>query len=164
MRVKELLKRRVESCTALTSLDVVARTMWEGECGAVPVVDAEGRAVGIVTDRDIAMAMAAKNRSSSHILVRELLGGDLVSCGAEDEVAEAIKKMRAHRVRRLPVVDPEGRLVGLLSLRDLAAAADGTGSGVSYQDLAMTLKEVCASRYKPGERRPQWPWVTAESR
>jgi CBS domain-containing protein len=168
MKVKELLKRRVKSCTPMTSLDAVGKIMWESDCGAVPVVNADGKAVGIVTDRDLAMAMAAKNRGASQIMVRELLDGTLFSCAADDDVSAAIQKMRTHRVRRLPVIDAEGQVLGILSLKDLAAATiPGTGadaSELSYENLALTLKAVCKTRAESGESVPQWPWVNASER
>ena len=160
MKVNEVFKSRVKSCTAVASLDDVGRIMWESDCGAVPVVDAEGKAVGILTDRDLAMAMAAKNRGASQIMVRELTSGELFTCAPEDDVAEAIRKMRTHRVRRLAVVDGQGQLMGMLSLKDLALAATG-GSGVSYEDVAVTLQAVSKPR---AEALPKWPWVNAGSR
>ena len=160
MKVSEVFKPGVKSCTPLSSLDAVGRIMWESDCGAVPIVDAEGKVVGILTDRDMAMAMAAKDRAASQILVRELTGGDLFTCVPEDEVAEAIRKMRRHRVRRLAVVDGRGQLLGMLSLKTLALAATG-GSGVSCEDVALTLQAVSKPR---AEALPKWPWVNAASR
>lgn len=159
MKVKDVFNPRAKSCTPVASLDAVGRIMWESDCGAVPVVDAEGKAVGILTDRDLAMAMAAKNRGSSQILVRELTSGELFTCVPEDEVTEAIGKMRTHRVRRLAVVDGLGQLLGMLSLKDLALASGA--SGVSYEDVALTLQTVCKPR---AEALPKWPWVNAASR
>ena len=168
MKVKDVFRSSVKSCTPMTSLDNVGRIMWESDCGAVPVVNAEGKTIGILTDRDIAMAMAAKNRGSSQILVRELTSGELFSCAPEENVAEAIQKMRTHRVRRLPVVDPQGQLLGILSLSDLAKAAkQGNGTEapeLSYEDVAITLKAVGKTLAETGERAPQWPWVNAASR
>jgi|SRR5947207_12564661 len=160
MKVKDVFKPRVKACTPVTSLDAVGRIMWESDSGAVPVVDAEGKVTGILTDRDLAMAMAAKNRGSSQILVRELTSGELFTCIPEDELAEAIQKMRTNRIRRLPVIDAQGQLLGMLSLKDLALAATGN-SGISYEDVALTLQNVCKPRT---EVLPQWPWVNAASR
>ena len=100
--------------------------MWEGDSGAVAVVNPEGKVTGIITDRDLAMAMAAKNRGSAQILVREITSGELFSCTPEDELGVAIERMRTHRVRRLPVLDPQGQLLGMLSLTDMALAANGS--------------------------------------
>lgn len=159
MKVKDVFNAQVKPCRITESLDAVGRMMWESDSGAVPVVDGEGKAVGILTDRDLAMALAAKNRGASNILVRELVSGELFTCLSEDEVSEAIRKMRAHRVRRLAVVDAQGLLLGMLSIKDLALAAS-PGAGISYEDVAVTLQAVCKPR---ADARPQWPWVNARS-
>jgi len=160
MKVKDVFRSPVKSCTPMSSLDAVGRLMWESDSGALAVVNAGGKVVGVLTDRDLAMSMAAKNRGASQILVREITSGELHSCGPEDEVADAIRKMRANRIRRLPVIDAEGQLLGMLSLKDLALAANGT-SGISFEDVAVTLQAVSKARV---EAIPQWPWVNAASR
>jgi len=160
MKVKDVFRSKVKSCTPMASLDTVGQIMWEGDCGAVPVVNPEGKVVGLLTDRDLAMALAAKNRGSSQILVREVVSGELFACAPEDEVVEAIQKMRKNRVRRLPVLDAQGQLLGMLSIKDLALAAKA-GSELSYEDVALTLQTVCKPRT---EEIPHWPWVNAASR
>ena len=160
MKVKDVFKPRLKSCTPVTSLDAVGRIMWESDSGAVPVVDAEGKVTGLLTDRDLAMSMAAKNRGSSQILVREVTSGELFTCVPEDEIAAAIQKMRTNRVRRLPVIDAQGKLLGMLSLKDLALAANGS-SGISCEDVALTLQTLCQPKT---ETAPQWPWVNAAAR
>jgi CBS domain-containing protein len=144
----------------LASLDAVGQIMWESDSGAVPVVNPEGKVVGLLTDRDLAMAMAAKNRGASQILVREVVSQELFACTPEEEVVEAIKKMRTNRIRRLPVIDAQGQLLGMLSLKDLALAAKA-GSEISFEDVALTLQTVCLPRT---EAMPHWPWVNAASR
>jgi CBS domain-containing protein len=160
MKVKDVYKPRLTACTPVTSLDAVGRMMWESDSGALPVVNADGKVTGMLTDRDLAMAMTAKNRGPSQIMVRELTSGALFTCGPEDDVADAIQKMRMNRIRRLPVIDAQGQLLGMLSLKDLALAANGA-SGISYEDVALTLRSVCTART---EALPQWPWVNAGSR
>jgi CBS domain-containing protein len=160
MKVKDIFRPKVKSCTLLASLDAVGQIMWESDSGAVPVVNPEGKVVGLLTDRDLAMAMAAKNRGSAQILAREVVSSELFACAPEDEVAEAIQKMRTNRIRRLPVIDAQGQLLGMLSLKDLALAAKA-GSEISYEDVALTLQTVCKPRT---EAIPHWPWVNAASR
>ena len=160
MKVKDVFRSPVKSVTPMSSLDAVGRIMWESDSGAVPVVNAGGKVVGVLTDRDLAMSMAAKNRGASQILVREITSGELFSCAPEDDVVDAIQKMRSNRVRRLPVIDAEGQLLGMLSLKDLALKANGT-SGVSYEDVIVTMQALCKVR---ADAIPQWPWVNAASR
>src|SRR5579862_3875894 len=123
MKAREVIRRSVPFCTPLSSLDDVGRMMYESDQGAIPVVSAEGKVIGLLTDREIAMAMAAKNRGAAQILVRELLGGELVLCTADDAIADVFQKMKTQRIRNLPVVDANGRILGVISLEDLAHAS-----------------------------------------
>jgi len=118
--VGSIMTRNVVSCAGNDTLHRAAQIMWDRDCGAVPVVDAEGRAVGLVTDRDLCMAAYTRSRPLSAIGVSSLLSGRLHTCAASTSLDEAVSRMRAYRVRRLVVVDPKDqRLVGMLSLADL---------------------------------------------
>ncbi|HEU4581300.1 MAG TPA: CBS domain-containing protein [Polyangiaceae bacterium] len=119
--VASVMTRAVASCSGNDTLHRAAQIMWDRDCGAVPVVDAEGRAVGVVTDRDLCMAAYTRGRPLSAISVSSLLAGKLHTCVPSTSLDEAIARMRFERVRRLVVVDPrDQRLVGMLSLADLA--------------------------------------------
>jgi CBS domain-containing protein len=119
--VASIMTRAVASCSGNDTLHRAAQIMWDRDCGAVPVVDAEGRAVGVVTDRDLCMAAYTRGRPLSAISVSSLLAGKLHTCVPSTSLDEAIARMRFERVRRLVVVDPrDQRLVGMLSLADLA--------------------------------------------
>jgi CBS-domain-containing membrane protein len=89
----------------------------------LPVVDHEHRAVAMLTDRDICMAACSSDSALSAIHVKDAMSRTLVTCRAEDPVAEAERSMGLHQVRRLPVVGRGGRLEGLLTLDDIAAEA-----------------------------------------
>lgn len=123
MKVEELMTTEVGSCRPYDAADEAARIMWEQDCGAAPVVDQDGRVVAVLTDRDICMAAFTQGRALADIRVSSAMSRGLWSCRPEDDVKHAEKTMRAHQVRRLPVVDAEGRLVGILSLSDLAREA-----------------------------------------
>jgi CBS domain-containing protein len=97
-----------------------ARIMWEHDCGIVPVVDAEGRPVGIVTDRDLCMAAYTRNEPLSRMPVRDVMAREIHCCRTDDDESAVHAAMRAYQVRRLPVVDADGRLQGIVSLNDLA--------------------------------------------
>ena len=158
MRVQELMTRDPSSCAPETRLAEAARLMWEGDCGILPVVAEGGRVVGLVTDRDICMASMMNPEPVTEIPVSRVITGEVYACGPETEVRDALRTMREHRVRRLPVVNEEGRLEGVLSLNDVALEAregpDG-GDGPTYADLAATMKAVCAHRDLPqAEARP----------
>ncbi len=113
----------VGACRPFDTVDWSAKVMWERDCGAVPVVDQEGRAIAMLTDRDICMAALTQGKALAEIHVSSAMSRRLWSCRPMDDVKEAEKLMRAHQVRRLPVVDPDGKLLGVLSISDLARVA-----------------------------------------
>lgn len=106
------------------SLDDAANSMWEGDCGALPVVDEQHAAVGMVTDRDICMCAHHEGKSLGELKVADAMSSDLVACKEEDDVAAAQRKMGEAQVRRLPVLDSDGRLSGVLALAEIARAGD----------------------------------------
>ncbi len=129
MNVLEIMTTEVTSCSPDSTLATVASLMWSENIGSVVAVDSRGVPVGIVTDRDIAMACFLNHRSLWDLRVQDVISGQkLRTCHPDDSAESAIGMMRAHEIRRLPVVDGKGRLSGILSLGDLVAAAEaGTG-------------------------------------
>jgi CBS domain-containing protein len=123
MKVQEVMTSPAHSCTAEASLAAAAILMRDYKCGALPVLDDQGRPVGILTDRDVCMAVARKNRFPAAISVHEVMTPHPLTCSPDTDLTEAIEAMAEHHVRRLPVVDAEGRLVGIVSLSDVAAVA-----------------------------------------
>ncbi len=120
MKVQELMSHDPVCCRATDHLGEVAWKMYEGDCGVLPVLGENGEAVGMITDRDIAIAVTTQNKSPSEISVAEVMTGRLHACGPDDEVESALETMAAERVRRLPVLDADRKVVGVLSLNDFA--------------------------------------------
>jgi CBS domain-containing protein len=117
-----------------TVLDA-AREMADGDIGALPVCDDDGRLEGIITDRDIAIRVVAAGMDPSRTQVSEAMGSrEVVSVGADDDVQTAIAMMKRHAVRRMPVVDGE-RVVGMLSQADVAADVGAEEAG----DMVRTI-------------------------
>ena len=127
MRVKEVMTTSPRACAIGSSANEAAQIMWEQDCGSVPVVDNAGCPVGIVTDRDICMAAYFRGAPLSAIPIAEVMSHDVCTCGPETDVNEAEERMRSWRVRRLPVVNNHGSLVGMLSLGDLAQGVSRNG-------------------------------------
>ena len=150
MKVSEIMTSPIQYCGPDTNLAAAACMMWDSDCGILPVVSHEGKVIGMITDRDICMSVATKGLVASAISVWETSAGKVYSCSPDDDVREALKTMAASRVRRLPVVDEEGMLLGLLSLNDLVLlAADTKGKkapAISYEDVVNTLKAISAHR------------------
>ena len=169
MNASALMTPAVQTCGENENLHRVAQLMWEADCGVVPVVDADGRVIGIVTDRDIAMAAYTQGRPLSQIPVSSAMAKQVhgVREGDALEVVEAL--MRRAQVRRVPVLDGDGRLRGILSLNDLARHAHRSpgilgfkwgrkGNGLSNDSIVETLAAICRSH---AEREPSkgaaWP-------
>src|SRR5271166_1756344 len=125
------MTRAVRACTIHDSLNAAARIMWDHDCGCAPVVDAHGRLVGIVTDRDVCMAAYTQGRQLDAIPVERAMSARVVSCARGDDLEAAHHLMRTHEIHRLPVVDSRGRLIGILSLSDLVDHARGNRSAPS---------------------------------
>ncbi len=148
MNVTDVMQRSVEICGVTTTLERAGLLMWDGDCGALPVVDDSGRMVGIITDRDIAITAALNHKPLWEMKCGELVGSrPLYTCFADDDVKQAIKIMWAQKVRRLPVIEHDGELVGILSMDDIIASAErGTRGRVtpdlSYDDAMNALKAV----------------------
>jgi CBS domain-containing protein len=123
MKVQDLMTMEVGTCRAFDGADRGAQIMWERDCGAVPVLDQEGSVVAMLTDRDLCMAAMTQGRALSEIRVSSAMSRNLWSCRADDDLSQAEAVMRARKVRRLPVVDAGGKLLGILSLSDLARAS-----------------------------------------
>jgi CBS domain-containing protein len=118
--IGDLMKREVLTCRLGDSLNDVARTMWEARVGALPVLNGDGYVVGFITDRDVCMGAYTTGRRLAEVRVEDAMARKVICCRADQDLTTAEDMMRGHRIRRLPVVDDAGRLVGILSLGDIA--------------------------------------------
>jgi CBS domain-containing protein len=145
MRAKELMTTHVLTCQEGDSLERAAQLMWERDVGAIPVVDSDQRVIGMITDRDICMAAYTQGCGLAARSVGSAMSREPHTCKSDDGIPLVEEMMRRHQVRRLPVVDG-GRLVGMVSLNDLALAAGNrkaskTGQ-VSLEGVATTLARI----------------------
>jgi CBS domain-containing protein len=147
MKVEEILIREVKCCTPGDSLNRAAQLMWENDCGCVPVVDGDAKVVGILTDRDVCMAAYTQGATLGAMSVSSAMSRDVFACRPGDDLLVAQRVMQEHRVRRLPVTDVDGKLVGLLSLSDMARTLAPSDAGRAQ--VASTLAAVCAP-HQPG--------------
>jgi CBS domain-containing protein len=145
MKVEQIMNRQVKTCGPRDPLNKPAQMMWDTPCGAVPVVDEQGKPVGFLTDRDICMAAYTQNRPLTELLVEGAMARRPVFCGAEDDLDSAAHLMRQHSTRRVPVVDGNGILVGLLTLDDLACEAARPLRGARNSKLGDLVLEVLLS-------------------
>jgi CBS domain-containing protein len=145
MKVKDLMTTDVRTCTPDTSVAEAAHLMWDGDCGILPVVD-DGELVGVVTDRDMYIALATQDARASRLRVGAVATTKLATCAPEDEVHTALATMRHARVRRLPVTGFGGTVLGILSMNDILRAA-GAGKEVPTEDVVQTLQAICAHHH-----------------
>jgi CBS domain-containing protein len=117
---REIMTPDASYCAGDATAVDAARKMADEGIGALPVCDTNGRLSGVITDRDLALKVIAEGRDPSSVRLDELLEGtEVVTIGADDSVDEAIRTMKDHAVRRLPVIDGTA-LVGMVSQADIA--------------------------------------------
>ncbi len=147
MKVREAMTKSPASCSLNTNLGAATEIMWTRNCGFLPVLDAEQKVVGVVTDRDMCIAMATRNRLPGEITVQQVISGVIYSCKADDDVSTALETMDEKGVRRLPVLDAAGKLAGVLSIDDLVLKADSeTRGSLSSEDVVHSLRKLYSSQ------------------
>lgn len=154
MKIKEIMTSPVQTCEPGTNLAAAASMMWDSDCGALPVVDRDGKVVGMITDRDICMAVVTKRRLASDITVWETITGKVYSCAADDDAKDALLLMKRERVRRLPVIAQNGVLQGIVAMNDFVLRAEepkgARAPELSYHDVMGALKEISGHRILVG--------------
>ena len=150
MTVKDLMIRDVVYCAPEDNLATVAELLWTTDCGALPVVDAKKKLIGMITDRDVSIAQGTRNCRASDLMARDVATSPAVSCSLHDTCQEVMHLMRQHQVRRVPVVE-NGELIGMLSLNDLVLHANKFGP-ITYDDVVSTMKAICQHRATGGPK------------
>jgi CBS domain-containing protein len=142
--VEKAMTSDVGVCYPSDRLSDAAAIMWHRDCGAVPVIDDERRVVGILTDRDIAMALATRGQRAAEVTVGEVMSSPVSTCTTADDAREAIEVMARAQIRRLPVVDGGGRLAGILSINDviLRSKRGKSKKHVSHGEAMEALKAI----------------------
>jgi CBS domain-containing protein len=142
MTVKDLMKTDFAACASGDTLADIAKTMRDRDCGFVPVVSATGAVVGVVTDRDLGLAVGASLRAAERISAAEVMSTPVFGCFADENLKTVLVTMGKHHVRRLPVLDKQyGHLVGVLSLDDLVRAPRRRG-GPTSDDIVDAFKRI----------------------
>ena len=145
MKVKDIMTTELKTCTPDTTVAEAAHLMWDGDCGILPVVD-DGALVGVVTDRDMYIALATQNTRASQLRVGAVATAKVETCAPEDDLRTALTAMKRARVRRLPVVGFGGTVMGVLSMNDVLRAA-AAGKDVANDDIVETLQAICAHHH-----------------
>ena len=155
MKVKDVCIRDVRTCRPSASLVEAGSLFRSGDCGFLPVVDDDHRVVGVVTDRDLCLALTTRNVPAQGLQVGDVMTPHPLTCGLEEDLLHAMEAMARHQLRRLPVVDARRRIQGVLSLADVVRTARAQGiaqeGAPTFEDLAQLLRAVCSRRRR---RRP----------
>jgi len=146
MKVRDVMMGTPASCGAETNLGAAVEILWNRNCGFLPVVNAQGKVVGVVTDRDICIALGTRSRLPGEVTVGEIISGKVFACGPDDDLRVALAVMGREKVRRLPVIGGDGKLEGILSMDNVVlhaeAGSPGRPSELSHEDVAVTLKKL----------------------
>jgi len=150
MKVRDVMTGPAICCGAGTNVGSAVQLMWENNCGLLPVVGADGKLIGVVSDRDICIAMGTRSRVAGDLTVGEIATKKIFTCVPEDEIHEALQTIANNHVRRLPVVDDQGALHGVLSIDDVVRHGDlnkWEGScELSSEEIIRSLKKLYAQK------------------
>ena len=139
MRVEEIMTRDVEACRPGDTLNTAADIMWREDCGCVPVIDGSSkRVIGMITDRDICMAAYLSGQPLRALTIEGAMAKTVYSCSPLDPLSAAERIMREAQIRRLPAVDEDGQLVGIISLSDIALTATSSADEVAQTVVAIS--------------------------
>lgn len=140
MQVRELMTRRVHTCRPDTTARHALALMWKHDVGVLPIVGANRDVLGMITDRDIAMAVGLRNVAPGALTVGEISTNEVWVVAPTTSIRDAERVMQEHQVRRLPVIE-EGRLVGIVALADLVRAG-----GADRGEVADALAAITSPR------------------
>jgi CBS domain-containing protein len=150
MLVRDLMTPEVPCCLPEENLAEVVARMWSRHCGALPILDGEGGVLGILTDRDICIALGTRDLRASEVRVDEVKPPSVFTCSADADTLEALEIMAAQNIRRLPVMEND-QLVGIVSIDDLIRSAAVEPDEGEEQEIAppAALKQILSARKRP---------------
>lgn len=144
--VEDIMTRTPWYCSPETNLATVTELMWVHDCGALPVV-AEGHVLGMITDRDVAIALGTRDVPAREVTAIEAATAPVVYCRENDDIHAALHLMSEARVRRLPVVNANDELVGMIGINDLILAAhplEGGKPELDDEQVIEAMRRICA--------------------
>jgi CBS domain-containing protein len=144
MKVRDVMTKSPPVCQVETSLGLASRSMAESMSGTLTVLDDDGRVVGILTDRDLALAIGQSDRNAVQIPVEEAMTRAVYTCRPDETLAAALERMADAKVRRLPVVAADGVLVGILSIDDIILWGM-PHHGITRKALVKALRAICSA-------------------
>jgi CBS domain-containing protein len=148
MKVKDIMTTEPLCCAQEANLGTAAELMLRGDCGILPVL-ADGRIVGVVTDRDLFIALATRDARASELTVADVAQTPVFTCSPDADVSEVLETMKKQSVRRIPVEGLGGTVIGMVSMNDIVRAIGPRK--VREAQVVNTLQSICA-RHQPAPR------------
>ena len=142
MKVQDCMCQDICCIKPDTKLQEAAKLMSKNHIGCLPVCDNNNSICGIVTDRDIVLRCIACNKDANQTPVSDIMTCNVITCKKTDDITNAESKMGQKQVRRLPVCDDNNKVVGILTLGDLAK----TDNQISREEVCNTLENICACK------------------
>lgn len=144
MKVQDVMTVDVRTCGPDANVAEVAQVMWENNCGIVPVVDADNRVRGVITDRDVCIALGTRNQPAAAVRAADVMSTEVFTSVANDELMAALATMQSGCVRRVPVLDAGGGLCGILSLDDVVLLIGQKSRDAKLRDaMVSALRAIC---------------------
>lgn len=154
MKVEQCFTSEVFTCRPETDLEWAARSMWEHDCGCLPVVGERGEVVGMLTDRDVCMGAFTQGRTLRELSAGSVMSKAVFACAPDDSLEHAVRVMSDHQVHRLPVLDADGRLLGILSLNDVVRGIVALPDARARTSLTAVFVEGLAAICEPRRQSP----------
>ena len=141
MKIRKFMTKAPTYCTPSCTAEMAASLMHQCDTGILPVVQdsLDLKLIGVVTDRDLCLTVIAARRDPAHTVVNECMSRNPLCVGPDDDIKQAVDIMAEHQIRRLPVVDEHGKVIGMLSLADIIEQ-----DAAAFDVLAAALKKICA--------------------
>ncbi|HEX7045963.1 MAG TPA: CBS domain-containing protein [Gammaproteobacteria bacterium] len=138
MRIQDIMTADPACCTPDMRLQDVARLMLDNDCGEIPVVDnaKSMHLVGVVTDRDITVRGVAEGKDPANTNVADVMSSSVVSAKIDDSVEDCVELMEENQIRRIPIVDAQGRCCGIVAQADIALRGDNRETGEVVRDVS----------------------------
>jgi len=137
-KCKDVMTEDPVCCLPTDAVSKAAQLMKDEDVGSIPVVEDEEtmKLIGIVTDRDLALQVVAPERDASSTQVEDVMTYEVITCRATDDVQKAVDAMAQHQLRRMPVIDGDHRIVGIISQADVATRVEKS------EEIAEMVKEI----------------------
>jgi CBS domain-containing protein len=146
MKVRDIMTEDPVCCGPGTTIPQVARLMVDCNCGEIPVVDANGLLIGVVTDRDIACRVVAKDKNPLQTTAQDCMSSPVMTVTADTSVQECCETMEINQVRRLPVIDARGNCCGIVAQADIARLASEDQTAQVVRDVSRPAKSPSSVR------------------